>query len=58
MRADAPSRTAQHNALFRALDARHPRPERTVDDHLAVHFLPRHLRLVAELARLRPALRR
>ena len=57
MRAGTASRTAQHNALFRALESRRAEHERTVDDHLAVHFLPIHLRVLAELARCRPARR-
>jgi methyltransferase (TIGR00027 family) len=52
MRTGRASRTAQHNALFRALDARKPRGERIADDRLAVHFLPADFRLVAELARV------
>ena len=45
------SRTAQHNALFRALDARRPRGSRVADDRIAVRFLPLEFRAVAELAR-------
>jgi methyltransferase (TIGR00027 family) len=52
MRAGRGSRTAQHNALFRALDARKPWCERVADDRLAVRFLPPEFRVVAELARV------
>jgi methyltransferase (TIGR00027 family) len=51
------SRTAQHNALFRALDARRPPGERVADDRLAVRFLPTEFRLLAELARVGPVRR-
>ncbi len=53
MRAGRPSRTAQHNALFRALDARRAAPDRIAGDTLAVRFLPPAFRLVAEAARFR-----
>jgi methyltransferase (TIGR00027 family) len=49
-----PSRTAQQNALFRALEARHPAKTRVADDRLAVHFLAPEFRLLAELARVPP----
>jgi methyltransferase (TIGR00027 family) len=52
MRVDRPSRTAQHNALFRALDARRVARARVADDQLAVHFLPLEFRALAELARI------
>jgi methyltransferase (TIGR00027 family) len=52
MRDGRGSRTAQHNALFRALDARKPESERIADDRLAVHLLPAGFRAVAELARV------
>lgn len=54
MRAGAPSRTAQHNALFRALEARRPVGARIADDRLAVRFLPLKFRVIAEVARARP----
>jgi len=57
MRAGQPSRTANQNALFRALEARRPAPVRIADDPLAVHFLSPEFRLLAEAARL-PAARR
>jgi methyltransferase (TIGR00027 family) len=57
MREGRPSRTAQHNALFRALEARRPPASRVADDPLAVHFLPPKFRLLAELARFPPVLR-
>lgn len=57
MRTDRASRTAQHNALFRALDARRPPSERIADDRLAVHFLPLEFRILAEIARVPAALR-
>jgi methyltransferase (TIGR00027 family) len=52
-----PSRTACQNALFRALEARHPVDRRVADDSLAAGFLTPEYRLVAELARV-PVLRR
>jgi methyltransferase (TIGR00027 family) len=52
MRVDRPSRTAEHNALFRALDARRAARARVADDRLAVHFLPLEFRALAELARV------
>ncbi len=57
MRTGRPSRTACQNALFRALEARHPAGERVADDTLAAGFLTPEYRVVAELARV-PALRR
>jgi methyltransferase (TIGR00027 family) len=54
METGKPSRTAQHNALFRALEARRSPAKRVADDHLAVHFLAPEFRLLAELARIRP----
>lgn len=57
MREGRPSRTAQQNALFRALEARRPASSRIADDHLAVHFLPPEFRLLVELARVPPLLR-
>jgi methyltransferase (TIGR00027 family) len=52
-----PSRTANQNALFRALESRRPAAERVADDPLAVGFLSPEFRMVAEFARV-PALRR
>lgn len=53
MRDGRSSRTAEHNALFRALEARHPASERpAVDDH-ARRFLSPGLRLVDASARPR-----
>ncbi len=57
MRAGQPSRTANQNALFRALEARRPAAVRVADDPLAVRFLSPEFRLLAEAARL-PPLRR
>jgi len=57
MRPGQPSRTADQNALFRALEARRPAPVRVADDPLAVHFLSPEFRLLAEAARLPPARR-
>jgi methyltransferase (TIGR00027 family) len=57
MRAGQPSRTADQNALFRALEARRPAPVRIADDPLAVRFLSPEFRLLAEAARL-PQVRR
>lgn len=47
MRNGHASRTAQHNALFRALEAGRPAGRRIVDDPLARAFLDRPLRAVA-----------
>jgi methyltransferase (TIGR00027 family) len=44
------SRTAQHNALFRALETRRPAAERIVTDPIAGVFLSRDLRAVVALA--------
>ena len=57
MRAGQPSRTADQNALFRALEARRPARLRIADDPLAVRFLSPEFRLMAEAARLPPARR-
>jgi methyltransferase (TIGR00027 family) len=57
MRAGQPSRTADQNALFRALEARRPAALRIADDPLAVRFLSPEYRVLAELARV-PAARR
>jgi methyltransferase (TIGR00027 family) len=57
VRAGHSSRTADQNALFRALEARRPGPLRVADDPLAVRFLSPEFRLLAEAARL-PAARR
>jgi methyltransferase (TIGR00027 family) len=47
-----PSRTAAQNALFRALDARHPASERVAGDRFAVRFLPKEFRALAEVGRI------
>jgi methyltransferase (TIGR00027 family) len=52
MRAGRASRTAEHNALFRALEAARPARRRLVDDHLARRFLTGPLALVSRLAGL------
>ena len=52
MKAGQPSRTAQHNALFRALDASLPPSRRIAGDPLARSFLTWPLSLVADLARI------
>jgi methyltransferase (TIGR00027 family) len=57
MRAGKPSRTADQNALFRALEARRPASARIADDPLAVRLLTPEFRLLAEAARL-PSARR
>jgi methyltransferase (TIGR00027 family) len=57
MRVGQSSRTADQNALFRALEARRPARVRIADDTLAVHFLSPGFRLLAGAARLRPARR-
>jgi methyltransferase (TIGR00027 family) len=46
------SRTAEHNALFRALEARRPRATRVADDPLAARFLGPGFRAVAEVGRV------
>jgi methyltransferase (TIGR00027 family) len=46
------SRTAQHNALFRALESARPDGQRVVDDDLAVRLLSGGLALVPRLAAL------
>jgi methyltransferase (TIGR00027 family) len=57
MRQHQASRTAQHNALFRALEARRPRDVRIADDHLAPALLPLEFKLVAAIAKVPPARR-
>lgn len=57
MRPGRPSRTADQNALFRALEARRRPAVRVADDPLAVRFLSPEFRLLAASARL-PAMRR
>jgi methyltransferase (TIGR00027 family) len=57
MRAGKPSRTADQNALFRALEALRPAPVRVADDRLAVRFLSPEFRLLAGAARLGAARR-
>jgi methyltransferase (TIGR00027 family) len=57
MRAGQPSRTADQNALFRALEARRPAALRIADDPLALRFLSPEFRVLAEAARV-PAARR
>jgi methyltransferase (TIGR00027 family) len=53
MKTYSPSRTAEHNALFRAIEyARRPK-ERIVSDSIAQGFLTRPFRLVAVLSRNR-----
>ncbi|MFZ0668611.1 MAG: SAM-dependent methyltransferase [Acidimicrobiales bacterium] len=61
MESGRPSRTAAQNALFRALDARHPLAERVADDRYAERFLPTEFRALARAGRvglLRVALER
>ena len=50
MREGHPSRTAEQNALFRALESSRPRGERICDDPLARHFLTWPFTLVMRLA--------
>jgi len=57
MQAGQSSRTADQNALFRALEARRPARVRIADDPLAILFLSPEFRLLAEAARLPPARR-
>lgn len=52
MREGRASRTAQHNALFRALESSLPEPRRLFDDPFARAFLDRPLALVARLGSL------
>ena len=47
------SKTAEHNALFRALEARRPDEDRVVEDLLAEAFLPWRFKLVTVPARWR-----
>lgn len=54
MRTGRASKTAEHNALFRALEARKPRAERLFDDPYVHKFLSPAYRATAALARLRP----
>jgi methyltransferase (TIGR00027 family) len=54
MDAQAPSRTAEYMALFRALESTRPPAHRLVEDRAAVRFLSPRLRAVARAARLRP----
>jgi methyltransferase (TIGR00027 family) len=52
MRPGRASRTAEHNALFRAIEARRPAGQRIVDDPLAVAFLGRPFRALVGAARV------
>ncbi|HEY7070251.1 MAG TPA: SAM-dependent methyltransferase [Acidimicrobiales bacterium] len=52
MRTGRASKTAEHNALFRALEARRPPADRVCDDRLAVAFLSWPTFLVAQAARI------
>jgi methyltransferase (TIGR00027 family) len=51
MKAHRPSRTAEHNALFRAIECARAPQERIVNDWLACHFLTIPFRLTAVLSR-------
>lgn len=53
MREDQASRTAEYNALFRALEARHPGSVRPATDRYAERFLSARLRAVTTIARPR-----
>jgi methyltransferase (TIGR00027 family) len=53
MKAHSPSRTAEHNALFRAIECARRRSERGVGDWIAKEFLTTSFRLVAGLSRNR-----
>jgi methyltransferase (TIGR00027 family) len=48
------SRTAEHNALFRALEARRPAGERVVDDQFAAAFLRGSFKALVAAARFGP----
>ena len=50
MKAKSPSRTAEHNALFRAIEHARPKKDRIIDDRLAQSFLPIPFRLAALLS--------
>jgi methyltransferase (TIGR00027 family) len=52
MRAGRASRTAEYNALFRALETVRPPQDRIIEDRLAASFLSRPLRWAASLSRL------
>jgi methyltransferase (TIGR00027 family) len=51
MKAHRPSRTAEHNALFRAIEYARPPEVRVVNDAMASHFLSAPFRLIALLSR-------
>ncbi|MGO9759754.1 MAG: class I SAM-dependent methyltransferase [Solirubrobacteraceae bacterium] len=55
MRSEAPSRTAEYMALFRALESAQPRGRRLFEDPAAVSFLRAPLRAAALAARFPPA---
>jgi methyltransferase (TIGR00027 family) len=55
MKSDAPSRTAEYMALFRALESARPDGERLFEDGAAASFLRPTLRAVAYAARFPPA---
>jgi methyltransferase (TIGR00027 family) len=55
MKAEAPSRTAEYMALFRALESAGPAGERMFEDRAAASFLRPTLRAVAFAARFPPA---
>ena len=52
MQPGVPSKTAEHNALFRALELAVPKRERIVEDPLAAEFLSWPYRAVVQLARV------
>jgi methyltransferase (TIGR00027 family) len=54
MRPGRASKTAEHNALFRALETRRPEAKRLIDDPLAGRFLSPGYRALAALARVGP----
>jgi methyltransferase (TIGR00027 family) len=51
MKANRPSRTAEHNALFRAIESVRTPQTRVVNDQMASHFLSIPFHLIALLAR-------
>ena len=51
MKAKSPSRTAEHNALFRAIEGVRRPKDRIVDDRMAQSFLSPSFRFVASIAR-------
>lgn len=51
MKANSPSRTAEHNALFRAIECARGPKEQILNDWIAQNFLTAPFRLLALLSR-------